>query len=123
LHARRECLAIAKEHSILESKVHVHRRNDSPIWHCSRYLEAKNRRVSIKEEVLPGQGLGQDWYFDLNDEGRPRRSTIHSTVFDGYRAALPHVRAAVEARECVWGGSLNLQPKVNLDLLEYSAWQ
>ncbi|RWB51148.1 hypothetical protein [Mesorhizobium sp.] len=52
LHARRECLAKAEKHTILEGKVHVYRRNDSPIWHCSTYLKGKNWWVSTKKDSL-----------------------------------------------------------------------
>ncbi|TGT91939.1 MULTISPECIES: site-specific integrase [unclassified Mesorhizobium] len=62
---------MAEKHTILEGKVHVYRRNDSPIWHCSTYLKGKNWRVSTKEESLSkAKDWAEDWYFGLKDKGR-----------------------------------------------------
>lgn len=62
---------MAEKHTILGGKVHVYRRNDSPIWHCSAYLKGKNWRVSTKEESLSkAKDWAEDWYFGLKDKGR-----------------------------------------------------
>lgn len=62
---------MAEKHTILEGKVHVYRRNDSPIWHCSTFLKGKNWRVSTKEESLSrAKDWAEDWYFGLKDKGR-----------------------------------------------------
>ena len=60
-----------EKHTILEGKVHVYRRNDSPIWQCSTYLKGKNWRVSTKEESLSrAKEWAEDWYFGLKDKNR-----------------------------------------------------
>lgn len=62
---------MAEKHTILEGKVHVYRRNESPIWHCSTFLKGKNWRVSTKEESLSrAKDWAEDWYFGLKDKGR-----------------------------------------------------
>lgn len=62
---------MSEKHTILEGKVHVYRRNDSPIWQCSTFLKGKNWRVSTKEESLSkAKEWAEDWYFGLKDKGR-----------------------------------------------------
>lgn len=74
---------MAEKHTILEGKVHVYRRNDSPIWHCSTYLKGKNWRVSTKEESLSkAKDWAEDWYFGLKDKGRRGELTSEKTFKD-----------------------------------------
>lgn len=62
---------MSEKHAILEGKVHVYRRNGSPIWQCSTYLKGKNWRVSTKEESLSkAKEWAEDWYFGLKDKNR-----------------------------------------------------
>lgn len=57
---------MAEKHSILGGKVHLYRRNESPIWQCSTYLDGNNRRVSTKEDGLSrAKEFAEDWYFEL----------------------------------------------------------
>ncbi|TGV62382.1 site-specific integrase, partial [Mesorhizobium sp. M00.F.Ca.ET.149.01.1.1] len=74
---------MAEKHTILEGKVHVYRRNDSPIWHCSTYLKGKNWRVSTKEESLSkAKDWAEDWYFGLKDKGRRGELVTEKTFKD-----------------------------------------
>lgn len=74
---------MAEKHTILEGKVHVYRRNDSPIWHCSTYLKGKNWRVSTKEDSLAkAKDWAEDWYFGLKDKGRRGELTSEKTFKD-----------------------------------------
>lgn len=62
---------MAEKHAILEGKVQLYRRNESPIWQCSTYLKGKNWRVSTKEDSLSrAKEWAEDWYFGLKDKGR-----------------------------------------------------
>lgn len=74
---------MAEKHTILEGKVHVYRRNDSPIWHCSTYLKGKNWRVSTKEDSLSkAKDWAEDWYFGLKDKGRRGELLTEKTFKD-----------------------------------------
>ncbi|TPM21616.1 site-specific integrase [Mesorhizobium sp. B2-3-5] len=74
---------MAEKHTILEGKVHVYRRNGSPIWHCSTYLKGKNWRVSTKEESLSkAKDWAEDWYFGLKDKGRRGELVTEKTFED-----------------------------------------
>jgi hypothetical protein len=80
---RRECLAVAENHTILEGKVHVYRRHDSPIWQCSTDLKGKNWRVSTKEDSLArAKDWDEDWYFGLKDKGRRGELLAEKTFKD-----------------------------------------
>lgn len=62
---------MAEKHTILDGKIHLYRRNDSAVWHCSTYLKGKNRRVSTKEESLSkAKEWAEDWYFGMKDQSR-----------------------------------------------------
>ena len=43
---------MTEKHTILGGKVHVYKRENSPVWQCSSYLAGKNRRMSTKEKSL-----------------------------------------------------------------------
>ncbi|WP_095090662.1 integrase [Mesorhizobium sophorae] len=74
---------MTEKHTILEGKVHVYRRNDSPIWNCSTYLKGKNWRVSTKEESLSrAKDWAEDWYFGLKDKGRRGELVAEKTFKD-----------------------------------------
>jgi hypothetical protein len=71
---------MSEKHTILEGKVHVYRRNDSPIWQCSTYLKGKNWRVSTKEESLSkAKEWAEDWYFGLKDKSRHGELVVEKT--------------------------------------------
>lgn len=62
---------MTEKHSILGGKVHVYKRNESPIWQCSVYLAGKNHRVSTKEDSLAkAKDFAEDWFFTLRDKNR-----------------------------------------------------
>ncbi len=55
-----------EKHTILGGKVHVYRRENSPKWQCSSFLNGKNHRVSTKEESLKlAKEFAEDWYLGL----------------------------------------------------------
>ncbi|MEP6017578.1 MAG: hypothetical protein ABJ251_03720 [Paracoccaceae bacterium] len=56
----------AEKHTILGRKVHVYRRENSPFWQCSTYLNGKNRRATTKEESLKlAKEFAEDWYLTM----------------------------------------------------------
>jgi len=59
------------KHTILEGKVHVYKRPNSPYWQCSAYLQGRNRRTSTKEESLSrAKDFAEDWYLELRAKKR-----------------------------------------------------
>ncbi|MEQ8311076.1 MAG: hypothetical protein RIE24_05470 [Silicimonas sp.] len=70
-----------EKHAILGGRVHLYRRNRSPIWQCSTYLAGKNRRVSTREDGLSrAKEFAEDWYFDLLGK-RKRGEAIGERTF------------------------------------------
>lgn len=56
----------SEKHTILGGRVHVYRRENSPFWQCSTYLNGKNRRATTKEESLKlAKEFAEDWYLTL----------------------------------------------------------
>src|SRR5579871_3952416 len=59
------------KHAILGGKVHLYRRGDTPTWHCSTYLQGKNRRKSTKESSIAlARQIAEDWYLELRGKAR-----------------------------------------------------
>ncbi len=57
---------MVEKHTILGGKVHVYKRENSPLWQCSSYLNGRNRRVSTKERSLAkAKDFAEDWYLEL----------------------------------------------------------
>ena len=55
-----------EKHTILGGKVHIYRRENSPFWQCSTYLNGKNRRATTKEDSLKlAKEFAEDWYLTL----------------------------------------------------------
>ncbi|CAG1011879.1 MAG: hypothetical protein F9K19_26420 [Rhizobiaceae bacterium] len=71
---------MSEKHTILEGKVHLYRRNGSPTWQCSTYLNSRNWRVSTKESSLSkAKEWAEDWFFNLKDVNR--RAILALTQF------------------------------------------
>jgi len=61
--------ALTEKHTILGGKVYVYKRENSPVWQCSTYLDGKNRRVSTKEQSLAtAKEFAEDWFFRLRQQ-------------------------------------------------------
>ena len=76
---------MTEKHTILGGKVHVYKREESPIWQCSTYLKGKNRRVSTKEASLgKAKDFAEDWYLDLR--GKNSRGEIKNEKTFKYAA-------------------------------------
>ena len=55
-----------EKHEILGGKVHVYRRENSPFWQCSTFLNKRNHRISTKKESLQlAKEFAEDWYLTL----------------------------------------------------------
>ena len=71
------CAVAAEKHTILGGKVHVYRRENSPNWQCSTYLNGKNRRATTKEQSLKlAKEFAEDWYLELR--GKKARGELLS---------------------------------------------
>ncbi len=83
---------MAEKHTILDCKVLVYKREESPIWQCSTYLKGKNRRVSTKEASLAkAKDFAEDWFLEMRGKSSrgeicgenyksPSRSTMHHEI-------------------------------------------
>ncbi len=72
---------MAEKHTILGGKVYVYKRENSPVWQCSSYLDGRNRRVSTKEESLSkAKDFAEDWYLELRAK-RTRGELISERTF------------------------------------------
>ena len=62
-------------HRILGGKVRLYRRVEGGAWHCSTYLQGKERRKTTKQKSLPHAiNAAEEWYFDLR--GRERSGNL-----------------------------------------------
>ena len=60
-----------EKHTILGGKVHLYKRENSPLWQCSTYFAGKNRRVTTGEKSLSrAKDFAEDWYLELRGKGR-----------------------------------------------------
>lgn len=65
------------KHSILGGKVHLYKRDGSPKWQCSTFLQGQNRRTSTKTESLAqAKDFAEDWYLTLR--GKQNRGELVS---------------------------------------------
>ena len=66
---------MSESHSLMEGKLHVYRRENSPYWQCATYLSGRNYRQSTKEtNVAIAREFARDWYLDRLAEDRLRKS-------------------------------------------------
>ena len=69
---------MAKSHTILGGKVHVYKRDGSPLWQCYTYLNGKKRRSTTKKESLAqAKEVAEDWYLEL------RGKKVRGELIDG----------------------------------------
>ena len=74
---------MTEKHAILGGKVHLYRRNSSPIWQCSSFVGGRNRRVSTKEDSLSrAKEWAEDWYLELKGKSRRGELTTEKTFKD-----------------------------------------
>ncbi len=60
---------MGEKHTILGGKVYVCKRENSPVWQRSTYLDGKNWRVSTKEHSLStAKEFAEDWFFKLRQQ-------------------------------------------------------
>ena len=53
-------------HRILGNKVRLYRRTEGGSWHCSTYLDGKERRKSTKQRSLgQAKDVAEDWFLEL----------------------------------------------------------
>ena len=63
------------DHSFMDGRLHVYKRENSRYWQCSAFIKGRNRRVSTKEESLArAKDFAEDWYLELR--GKHRRGEI-----------------------------------------------
>jgi len=57
---------MALTHSLIGGKLHIYRRENSPFWQCSTYLDGRNHRNTTKEGDLErAKAKAEDWYLTL----------------------------------------------------------
>ena len=63
------------EHSLMDGRLHVYKRDRSRYWQCSAFISDKNHRVSTKEESLAqAKDFAEDWYLELR--GKHKRGEL-----------------------------------------------
>ena len=74
-------------HSLLDNKVQLYMRANSPHWQCSCSIAGKQRRTSTKEESLSrAKDVARDWYLGLM--GKYRAGELKEGVT--FRTAAEH---------------------------------
>jgi integrase len=65
---------VSERHRVIEGKVYVYRRENSPNWQCAVYLSGHNHRRSTGSDNLAlAVAFARDWYEDRAAEDRMRR--------------------------------------------------
>ena len=65
---------MSERHRVIDGKVYVYRRTNSPYWQCAVYLTGRNHRQSTKHENLAlAMEFARDWYQDRIAEDRLKR--------------------------------------------------
>lgn len=63
------------QHSFMDGRVHVYKRENSRYWQCSAYIGTKNHRTSTREDSLAkAKDFAEDWYLELR--GMHKRGEI-----------------------------------------------
>lgn len=67
-----------KSVALMDGKLHVYRRENSPYWQCATFLGGRNHRATTKEsELLRAEEFARGWYAErLVDERRRRRGDL-----------------------------------------------
>ncbi len=79
--------AMATRHSLLDNKVQLYMRPNSPHWQCACSIAGKQRRTSTKEESLSrAKDVARDWYLGLM--GKYRAGELKEGVT--FRTAAEH---------------------------------
>lgn len=62
---------MAAHHLLMGGKLHVYKRENSPHWQCSTFLNGRNHRQTTKEEsIARAKDIAEDWYLDLKGKAR-----------------------------------------------------
>lgn len=65
---------MTERHRVIDGKVYVYRRENSPFWQCAVYLSGSNHRQTTGQQSLPlAMDFARDWYEDRVAEDRMRR--------------------------------------------------
>jgi integrase len=60
-----------EHHELMDGKLHVYKRENSPYWQCSTFLQGRNYRQSTKEtSIALAKDIAEDWYLDLKGKSR-----------------------------------------------------
>lgn len=74
LHSFRLASVALVNHSLMDGRLHVYRREGSRFWQCSTYLAGKNHRQTTKEENLSlAKEFAQAWFHEVNSAVRRQR--------------------------------------------------
>lgn len=89
---------MSEKHVLMDGKLYVYRREQSPCWQCAAYLDGHNFRQSTRERsAARAIAFARDWYLDRLAEKRlgllkPRNSV--ATIAAANAVATPAVAAA-----------------------------
>ena len=78
---------MSARHSLLDNKVQLYMRPNSPLWQCSCSIAGQQRRTSTKEDSLArAKDVARDWYLGLM--GKYRAGELKNGVT--FRKASEH---------------------------------
>lgn len=90
--------AMVEQHTLMDGKVHVYRRENSRFWQCAIYLGRRNYRQSTKQETLAlALEWAREWSMDrLAEERLRKRGVLITTPGEAAVGMLPSVQPQPE---------------------------
>ncbi|MBE0626402.1 MAG: site-specific integrase [Burkholderiales bacterium] len=69
-------------HSLMDGKLHLYKRERSPYWQCSTFLDGRNHRMSTKQESLTvAKEVATEWYMAVYVDARRRGNGERTSHF------------------------------------------
>jgi len=105
---------VIESHTIMDGKVHVHRRERSRFWQCAVFLSGRNHRQTTRQEnAALAIEFARDWYLDRVAEDRMRRR--------GMMPALPNVPVEPPPPRQAKPGEMTFKEAATTFVREYEA--
>ena len=71
---------MARQHRLMGGALNLYKRENSPYWQCSTYLDGRNRRISTRTgDLHEARGVAEDWY--LEQRGKQRLGALDGKTF------------------------------------------
>ncbi len=70
---------MSEDHTLMDGKVHVYKRDNSKYWQCSTYLNGRNHRKSTKHKTLSmAMEYAREWYMAVYVDSKRVQENGHS---------------------------------------------